>query len=599
MFSKKAITGILIIIVLFPITAFAEKAEQNAVTNNFNDLLHYLTIGRLDLAKATATELLKANPDPVYLFNLAGDNPQSTTVLQKAAENEFDSELAELCSKVIAVVEKGRFVLRRDPKVIVEAIGRLNSTPRAQLAATKSLQDAGEYAIPFMIDVLTDPARREEQPNVILTLPKIGRDAIRPLAAALQMNDLTVKISIIDALGKIAYPQTLPYLKYEAETDKSEQVRQAATQAITKIDPQSLQTPAGQLFYRLAQDYYYHMESLAPAADANFANVWFWNADKKSLERVEVDKRYFHELMSMRCCEWGLKADASLGQAIGLWIAAFFKAESTGVAMPGYFGPTHSNAFVYATTAGPEYLHQALERALKDNDSYVALAAIEALIKTAGEKSMLYRLGLAQPLLQALSNNDKRIAYSAAIAIATVSPTQDFAESSLVIRNLVEAIKPLEDANGKSLTTQLADSYALRSLEAMIKLRATRNTVINLAAAQEQLIQANKDSRQQVRILSCQALAYINSPAAQRAIAAAGLNTSNPMPVQIAAFNSLADSAKINANLLDDKTIDDLYALISSAGTPPELKAAAASAFGALNLPSTKVKDLIIGQAKS
>ena len=37
------------------------------------------------------------------------------------------------------------------------------------------------------------------------------------------------------------------------------------------------------------------------------------------------------------------------------------------------------DAMTYATTAGPEYLHQALERAIRHKEAYVALHIVEAL----------------------------------------------------------------------------------------------------------------------------------------------------------------------------------------------------------------------------
>ncbi len=42
-----------------------------------------------------------------------------------------------------------------------------------------------------------------------------------------------------------------------------------------------------------------------------------------------------------------------------------------------------------------------------------------------------------------------------------------------------------------------------------------------------------------------------------------------------------------------------MYGLISTGQTDADLRAAAAAAYGALNLPSEKVKDLILDQAKS
>ena len=146
---------------------------------------------------------------------------------------------------------------------------------------------------------------------------------------------------------------------------------------------------------------------------------------------------------------------------------------------------------------------------------------------------------------------------------------------------------------------ELADSYALRAAAAMLKLAQTRNRVVDLSAAKSALISATKDKRIDIQILAGQVLAYLNSPDAQRAIAAMALVETNSMNVRISAFNSLAVSAKINANLLDDNTIVAIYSLVSSQEIDPVLRSAAAIAYGALNLPSRKVKDLILDQAKS
>jgi len=94
-------------------------------------------------------------------------------------------------------------------------------------------------------------------------------------------------------------------------------------------------------------------------------------------------------------------------------------------------------------------------------------------------------------------------------------------------------------------------------------------------------------------------LAHLSSPEAQRAIAAMAMNNSNELDVRVLAFNSLATSAKINANMLPENTLDEIYTRIKSDETDPNLRSAAAAAYGALNLPSRKVKDLILDQAKS
>ena len=596
MLKAKTAIAILAIAYLGFSTCSAQTLEEN-----WNDFLHYTKIGRFDLAKGYAQAIIGSNPDPVKLLELSRANQQGYQILVRVNDVAPDAELADLSGKVLAIIEQGRFIERTEPRIIAEEVRRLSTTDRGWLIAVKRLRNAGEYAIPFMLEAMADPSRENELTNIVRALPQVGRDAIRPLAAALQTENVPLKAQIIIALGKIGYPQSLPYLKYVVENDDSSQLRAMAQDSIRQINPAMLQVPAAQLFYELAEKYYYHAESLAPAQDANFANVWFWDPNDAKLVRQEVDRRYFNELMSMRTCEWALRADPGFGSAIGLWLAAFFKAESTGVGhMPAYFGAHHADALVYATTAGVEYLFQALSRAVKDNNAFVSLGVIEALAKTAGEKSLLYQMGPSQPLLAALSFNDRMVRYSAAIAIGEAGPTEAFDQSKLVVANLADALgqsPQTGSAGANGWSEDIAENYAVRSAQAMLSLAQSRNPVLDLSAAQPALESATNDKR--IQVLAGQVLAYINSPGAQRAIAAMALETSNDPDVRISAFHSLANSAKLNANMLPDETIDAIYALIKSNETEAELRSSAAAAYGALNLPSRKVKDLILDQAKS
>jgi len=592
MLSKKTITAILAITVFAVSSGFGQSLEDN-----WNDFLHYTKIGRFDLAKGYAQAVLDSNPDPVQLLSLSEANPKGYAILLRVVDVAPDAELVDVSRKVLDLIEQGKFLRRSDPKIIIEEIKRLSTTERGWLTAVKRLRNAGEYSIPFMLDAITDNSRKDEWKDIKRALPEIGRDAIRPLVAALQSDDTALKAEIIKALGGISYPQALGYLKYVMEKDASAELRALAAESIKRIDPEALTAPAATLFFRLAEGYYYHAESLQPAEDANFGNIWFWDSAGRRLLREKVDRSYFNELMAMRGCEWALKADPAFGWAIGLWQAAYFKAESAGIDMPDYFGPGHADAMTYATTAGPEYLHQALGRAIKDENVYVALGTIEALATTAGEKSLLYRIGTAQPLVWAMSFNDKSVKYSAAIAIAAAGPKEKFAESKLVVANLAQALGETSDTD--LANEWVAEEYAVRAAKVMLKLGQTRNPVIDLSAAQTAVINATKDSRAEIQMLAGQILAHLTSPEAQRAIASMALDENNALDVRISAFNSLAHSAKLNASLLDVATVDAVYALVSSQDADPQLRSAAARAYGSLNLPSQKVKDLILDQAKS
>ncbi len=593
MFSRTSVVTAILTAVLCASGVFGEGVEEN-----WNNYLHYTKIGRFDLAAGYAKAVLEGEPDAVQLLSLSRDNPEGYRIIVKYHESAPDTELGQLTAAILNLIEEGKFTRRTEPRLIVEQVKRLSSTARGQLAALKQLQDAGEYAIPYMLDAMADQGRKEELANIIWALPQIGRDAIRPLAAALQTENTAVKAEIIKALGRIGYPQSLAYLKLIVEKDKSAGFRNLAAESIREIDPAGLGLPAAQLFYKLAENYYYYIESLSPLQDADFCNMWFWDSGLGRLRREEVDSSYFYELMAMRACERALKSDPGFGNAIGLWHAAFFKAESAGIEMPEYFGANHADATTYATTAGAEYLHQALARAIRDKNAYVALGVVEALAGTAGEKSLLYRYGPGQPLVEALSFGDTAVRYSAAVAISAAGPRQKFAESILVGRILAEAVSQ-KDPTGAGMNQALVRSYAIRAGEVMLKLAVSKNDVIDLSTAQGALIDATKGKDTRIQILAGRVLAYLKSPSAQRSIAAMALDADNDINVRIGAFNSLGESAKVNGSLLEDKTINAIYRLVASGSIDVRLRSAAAAAFGALNLPSQKVKDLILDQAKS
>ena len=561
---------------------------------NWNDFLHYTAIGRFELAKSYAEQIIESQPDPTQLLDLTEENQEGYRLLLKMHADS--DELREVSGKVLDLIEEGRYIRRTDPKIISQEIQRLSTTIKARIAAEQRLKNAGEYAIPQMLAAIADPDRKNEMAYITEALPKIGRPAIRPLVAALQIENVAVKVEVIRALGKIGYYEPLAYLKYEIETADSDVIKTQATSAIERIDGSALKIPAAELFFRLGENYYNQDDSLAAAAEYDFANMWFWDADKQALIRKEVNKDYFDELMAMRACEWTLKTNPAVGKAIGLWIAAFFRAESVGEQMPDYFGDGHADAMTYATTAGPEYLHQALERAINDNDAFVALGVVEAMAVNAGEKSLLVRLGTEQPLAKALNFADRKVRYSAAIAFAEANPVNGFVGSDLIVENLAEAVLG-QDVDG--IGAETAQSYALRAVGAMYKLAMTRNQIVDLSVALPSLVQVTQSSGPEMRVLASGVLAHLKSPEAQRAIAAMAMDEANDNSVRIAAFSSLVLSAKINANLLLTEQIDAIYGLVSSTEVDANLRAAAAGAYGALNLPSEQVKSLILDQSKS
>ncbi len=591
MADRKIISAILTIMTL---CAFA--AQGQTVEKDWTNFLHYASIGRLDMAIAHGKSLVAADPNAAEMLRLSEENPQGYAALLEMKARSKNEELAGLAGKMLDIIDKGRYEKRSNVTVIGEEIDRLSSTTRGRMTAAERLKDAGEYAVPQMLTALADESRKDQFANITQAMELMDKDAVRPLAAALQTTNAGIKAEIIRALGSIKHPQAVPYLKLVVEQNQTPTLVSVASNSINEIDPGSMNVAAAGLFVSLAKSYYAHSDSLAPSTDGASANIWFWDAEMAQLTRVPVDMKYFNELMAMRCCEWALKADATKGDAIGVWLAAFFKAESTGAPMPSYFGEGHADAATYATIAGPEYVQQALAMALADKNTYMALGLINALAATGGESSLMYATASGQPLIKSLYFDDRQVKFSAAIALAAAEPKTGFADSQLVVQLLGEA---LGAQASEGWPQAMADGYAMKSLAAIHNLALKGNKVLDLAIARDPLVKATKDSRMNILVGSLGTLALMDGPDAQRAVAAVALADSNDPDLAVLGFGSLAASAKAHGNLLLDETVIAIYTLVQSDKTPPAIRSAAAAAYGALNLPSDKAKKLLLDQAKS
>jgi len=423
-----------------------QPAQPDQTSKYWDDLMHYALIGKWEPALWNAQALIKSNPDPVQLLDLAestryADHYRNLTLLQQG------TPLQDVAGQIVKLVEKGRFIRRTDPRRIGAEVARLastDSTTRGRMLAVERLKDSGEWAVPVMIEALRNPDRADEMASIRWALPQLGKDAVNPLVVVLQnCRDLNIGIIVLDVLGKIGYPSALPYIREIIESDQAgPELKAAALKTFSEIERHN--KPAGgtaaELFELLAEDYYNHLPSLQVPATQDDANVWFWT-DQQGLTSRQVPRGAFDELMAMRSCERAARLDSSQADAIALWLAAFARLEAEGYEQPAYFGENHADASTYALTAGPQYLHRVLARALTDHNRPVALTAIKTLQRNAGQNALLYELKGRRPLIEALSYPDRQVRFSAALAIGAILPQNSFDNQDVVVPILAEALR--------------------------------------------------------------------------------------------------------------------------------------------------------------
>lgn len=427
-------------------------SEEPTLEQVFTDYLHFARMGMFDEAGAFGKALL-ARPDckPDAMLNLSERYRNSIATLQLLVDG---TSLADSAAKILEIIHAGAVEKRKNPEQITQSIALLAGDPTQRMVGMDRLKEAGEYAVPWLVDYLGDPAKRESYPYAERALPQLGRPAINPLVESLRTDKDALRQTLIDALGEMSYPQAMPYLRRIADDAKaSDAVRKTATEAIARIlgrNPDVRDLPAPQAFVRLATLYYYNTPSLRADPREELANVWFYKGEK--LAYTPVPRAIFNEVQCMRCCEQALALQPDLDDAVALWLAANFRREailgmdvrsvaSDDKALADATRPKDYPRSVYfAMILGPRYSHMTLARGIHDRDVPVALGAVTALSGTASASELVGPEDVKQALTLALKFPDALVRINAALALARSLPKADFTGSRTVVPILASAL---------------------------------------------------------------------------------------------------------------------------------------------------------------
>ena len=424
------------------------------VASLFGDFVHYARLGRFTAAEAFAKQLLE-HPElqPTEILELAHRDKDSVHTLQILIKN---SSIGENATRVMDLILEGEHQKRKSGDRIRANIENLGRGPQQEFFGQRALAESGEYAIPYMVQTLLDTERGDLRPRLATALSRMGRQAVTPMAMALDVADSDVRMHLIQALGDVGYAHAAPYLaKVAGDTGLTEETRAAAGEAIARISARSGRTIAGSaddLFVELAEGYYRDDDAVRADPTLDTANVWYWDQADGGLRAVVVPQRIFSAVMAMRCADEALQLSPDRADAISLWLSANTRRESllgmnvesddpneTGdpdATRPSVF----PRALYFAQAAGPRYAHLMLARAVGDRDTAVALGAIEALRVTAGETSLIGTEDYKQPLVQALQFPDQVVRIRAALALGAALPRSPFAGDQYVVPQLAVAV---------------------------------------------------------------------------------------------------------------------------------------------------------------
>ncbi|HEV2295169.1 MAG TPA: hypothetical protein VGR35_15045 [Tepidisphaeraceae bacterium] len=162
------------------------------------------------------------------------------------------------------------------------------------------------------------------------------------------------------------------------------------------------------------------------------------------------------------------------------------------------------------------------------------------------------------------------------------------------------ALKPVIDearAKGASapLDQELANQYAARAGELLENLAISSAQVLDLMAAEQALLAALNDPRPDIVKSAGAVLARMDVNTVQPALLAAA-QAEKPDDVKIALYKNLAQHAAAFGRQIEGEQVENLERAVTDAENL-EIRAAAAEARGALNLPVEQAKTLIINQS--
>ncbi len=421
----------------------AKEDEGPDIKPLWEDLMHYIKIAHPLLAPSTAKAILESGAAPEQVYLLWADTPDAVAVLKRGSNLKGMKQLVDDLQKMI---DTGFVAVRKDPKQIDNAIKMLGGTFRGYEIAARALEKSGEYALPQLIQKLAEPTTpmtlREKISRV---LPRLGKDAVRPLSAALQTNNPALQEEIAKALGEIGYPHAAGRLKeLLARENLLPGPRKAATRALIACSGTAAQAKStAAIFYDQSLSYYYCRESIQPAAADEMANVWYWKKGA-GLAYKAVPKAIFCDIYAMRMARLALQHDPTFYPAVSLWVGANLNrlAHLPEGQTDVTYGENTPTVAYFALASSARYLQDVLARALKDHNSPVAIGAIEALSKTAGARNLIEPVsGGAQPLVEALGYPDRHVRFLAAVSLANALPTKRFLGDELVITQLIEALR--------------------------------------------------------------------------------------------------------------------------------------------------------------
>ncbi|QDU38769.1 hypothetical protein Mal4_30990 [Maioricimonas rarisocia] len=410
-------------------------SEPTNAQERVNAAMLMLRLARPDLARGYLQQILDNEPDDAQLLELRNEFG-TATFLRLSRSDDLQPAAQELLNRINAAATRQL----NDPAYVNGLIARLPVSPEEREKAIVELRFLRAYAVPPLLQRLTDPAAKIAPDLVVYTLTRLGTDAIPPLVGALQAGDDTIRAAAIEALGWIGDEQAVPYLWAQAANpNNGAGVQSSAYDALARIlygdaEKRNRLSPNGVTDRLLAEGMkLFAFEHEWPVNEAGQVVLWSWSdTDQTVVENLVSPASaslYRAEQFARDAAE--IAAERAEPQVLLLATLLARDALVAGPNEPIAEGP--GTAHNLALVAGPALCADVLALTL-DTESYPAAAAVLRVLSQNGSRHLLASAeGRPSLLAAALDAPDPNVQFAAATAIMQLDPQEPFRGSRRVV----------------------------------------------------------------------------------------------------------------------------------------------------------------------
>lgn len=433
--------------------------DLTSLEKSVSDFIHYVLIGKADLAESSAQAALSADATDADLAQVVDGAGLAERLDKAISRSRSMGGVADLAAQLESRVEGGRQSMARDPKRIAESIGMLRGTLRERMIADERLMAAGEYAVPQLLKVVVDSTDSALELEATKRIVGLKRQAVLPLSLALVNLDANSQRKVVAMLADIGWPTAIPFiLEVGASPSSPESLREACNAAFAQLNGSAKDVSAQ--FTALARRFFDRDDSLIPNPTDTLNNVWSYDASEggfAGLQATAVSTAIFCDDMAKLLARRALAADPSNTSALAVFIAADLRRENTlgSDADRGRYSPQF-----FATTAGPSVCNEVLALAIDSKDTALVRDAIDVLAQTAGGAKLVAASGRA-PILEALRYSDRRVRLDAALAIAGSNPGQSFPGDFTVVPTLASAVSGVDSSRAVVVGGSIEERQAI------------------------------------------------------------------------------------------------------------------------------------------